>query len=151
MSRIGYFDRSGIRISEDLWRAKQGEPEYVKLAEFDNGTVRVFAMWHGRVINPQNYLSTMLPIFMLQVSNYDGNGVLRPDPVENGKTFTTEKQVMQAYKEFLARWTECEAERNENGEIVEFTEVGNDLAPPPPPNPDAITCNEKIAKDFGTW
>jgi hypothetical protein len=92
-------------------------------------------------------------MFALCVGNYNANGDIKEDPVENGKTFAYEKDGIAAYEAFLERWTA--SHRNADGE---FEEEDNALTPPPPPNPDAPSSDVAQFKgidlgdgDIGAW
>lgn len=138
MSRkYGFFSREGIAISLEEWTARQRDAEYVLVRQYDNGRVRVSLIWEGKVANPQNTLPDYYPVLRLQVGNYDKHDALRPDPVEDGKTFPNETAGVQAYEAFLERWTA--SHRVEDGQTGEsaFVEMDNALAPPPPPDKDA--------------
>ena len=93
-------------------------------------------------------------MFGMSVHNYDAAGNLQPDPVENNKTYPTENLAIQAYEEFLSKWTSCGI--NPEGQ---FVEEDNDLAPPPPPPPpdlDSPSSETTSIKGFaddgvGAW
>lgn len=140
-----HYDRNGEKISAHQWCELMDDSAYRNIREFDNGSVRVMLVWSGKV-TPKEHSSfrDTWPLFALYVANYDANGKLVIDPVMNGKTFAFEADAIDGYEKFLCQWTKCIT--NDDGE---FVEVGNDLAPPPPPNPDAPTSVLKDTPDFG--
>lgn len=136
----GYFNKDGARITAQDWSKLAKEPGYSKVIEYDNGVVRVRVIWVGKVLGIEMLYADMYKVFRLDVENYNAVGTLVPDPVSNGKWFPNKTAAIEAYEEFLERWTA--SHRSEEGE---FVEEDNTLAPPPPPppppSPDAPTSD----------
>jgi hypothetical protein len=152
MPKISFYDRDGEKISLAAWKEKQADESYTTLKQFDNGKVRVILEWNGRVPNADSSFSDTWPLFILTVGNYASDGRLRTDPVDDGKTFSNEKDALDFYTAFIAKWTESELEVDlETGEEV-LHEVGNTLAPvepPKPPDPNRPTTDTD--DEVGAW
>lgn len=143
-----YLDREGTRINKDQWTEKQKDASYRILREFDNGTVFLRLMWNGRMtVQEMAGFRDYWPLFQMAAGNYTADGSLQPDPNLNGETYSSEEAGIQAYEKFLETWTDCE--RKDNGK---FVEVDNQLAPPPPPDPDIPKeLSKGDADSFGSW
>lgn len=146
-----YYDREGFKISRERWSEFGNDDDYCTVRAFDNGAVKVTLVWLGRVDTLKDQWDFMYPIFRLNVANYNSNGELVADPVDDGKTFRLEREGIEAYEAFVAKWTESYLD--DDGELVE---VDNDIAPPPPPNPDAPASDVASVKgveidDVGAW
>lgn len=133
MAKPTYVSPNGARISRDEWVAMQNDRSIRILCEYDNGQVYVRLEWRGEVEDASVFRDCW-KVFVLTVANYNENGDLVADPVENGKTFAYRGKAIAAYESFLARWTASHID--EDGQ---FVEEDNTLTPPPPPNPDAPT------------
>jgi hypothetical protein len=127
---VRYFSRNSIPISVDQYEEYCKDEDYVNVRRFDNSEVRAILKWIGVVRNPGNYFSGDMPIFELGFWNYDSGGALREAP-ESGVKFCYEADAIQAYENFLLRWTDSEREDDK------LVERDNIYAPPPPPNLDA--------------
>jgi hypothetical protein len=137
-----YFDREGRRIDAAAWAELQKKPEYVLLKEYDNGAVRVRLVWIGKISEKEHSsFRDTWPLFSMGVWNYTDTGALVPDPVSNGETFANESDALTAYEDFLITWTD--SQMGEKGLI----EVDNNLAPPPPPNPDLPATEFRLDED----
>jgi hypothetical protein len=132
MSKISYFGRDGRQIQKSEWARLRANGEYRVVRKYDNGAVFVELEWLGEVRDAANLFKDHYPLFMLNVINYDAVGNLRRDPVDNGKTFATERDGIEHYEAFLERWTN--SHRDENNVLVEEDNIHT---PPPPPDPDA--------------
>lgn len=147
-----FFSKDGTPLQRVEWNRLQGDRSYRTVREYDNGEVWVALIWHGKVDDPTVFRDCW-KMFSLSVGNYNAAGELKPDPVENGKTFANEKDGIAAYEAFLERWTA--SHRNTDGE---FEEEDNTLTPPPPPDPDAPTTDASAVAsvrlgddDVGAW
>lgn len=143
-----YFDRDGNRIDKASWAQRQNDPHYRILREYDNGSVFLRLMWNGRLtkVEKDAWRDTW-PLFQIVVGNYDSKGSLVRDPVMDGETYACESDAIKAYEEFLETWTE--SHRKDDGT---FKEIGNDLAPPPPPDPDVPASEIKgVPSGFVAW
>lgn len=147
-----YFGRDGRPCQRSEWSRLRGDKSYAVIREYDNGQVYVKLEWLG-VIDDITVFRDCWKMFQLVVGNYTATCDLKPDPVENGKTFAYEKDGIKAYEDFLERWTA--SHRNADGE---FEEEDNSLKPPPPPNPDAPSTDvSEISSvclgsdDVGVW
>lgn len=138
-----YYDREGRRISLLTWQNHQANTSYSLLREYDNGAVRVRLVWLGKLMDreAQSYRDTW-PLFTISVWNYNDQGRLVPDPVEDGKTFAHEQEAINAYEEFLINWTDSTV--NDEGKLIE---ADNLLAPPPPPDPDKPSTEFTLDED----
>ena len=151
VSNKKFYNRQGEEIPFETFKENRADPKYAMVREFDNGEVHVEAVWVGEVRNPQNYFPGMRPIFMLKIYNYDHLDELRPD-VQSGATFSSEEELVEAYENFIEKWTE--SERDEEGHL---REVDNSLTPQ---RPDLDTPKSDIsemkwdatgASDVGAW
>jgi hypothetical protein len=149
MAVTSYYDREGEKISLAAWKEKQADESYRQLKAYDNGTVRVTLEWTGRVKDAANSFQDMWPLFVLNVGNYGSDGVLRADPIEDGKTFGDEATALKTYTEFLTRWTESHVVENGTTGEMELVEEGNTLVPEAPPDPNRPTT--MIDDDIGAW
>lgn len=145
-----YLDRNGVGITGEHWKKLRHDPNYRVVRRYSNGVVHVELEWLGTCDNPDTFRD-YYKLFVLKVNNFNEQGQLVPDPVENGKTFGFEHEAIRAYEQFLERWTE--SHRDEEGE---FVEMDNDLIPPPPPNPDAPSSDVAEIKGMeddgvGAW
>lgn len=147
-----YFGRDGRPCQRSEWSRLRDDREYRIIREYDNGQVYVRLEWLGEVADPSTFRDCW-KMFALCVGNYNANGDIKEDPVENGKTFAYEKDGIAAYEAFLERWTA--SHRNADGE---FEEEDNTLTPPPPPDPDAPSSDVTQIKgidlgdgDIGAW
>jgi hypothetical protein len=146
---VKYINRKGAELSRADWDKRQKDDTYRIVSRYDNGVVNVTLIWNGRVADAQNLLPTMYPVFVLLVKNYMSDGRMVNDPVENDKTFATEKDGVDAYSKFLEHWTACEID-----ESGKFKEADNKLAPvvpPPPPDPNLPTSVSSELDDLGAW
>jgi hypothetical protein len=132
MGKTSYFGRDGRQIQMSEWSHLRANDEYRVVRKYDNGTVFVKLEWLGEVRDAANLFKDHYPLFVLSVSNYDAVGNLWCDPVDDGKTFATERDGIEYYEAFLERWTN--SHRDENNA---FVEEDNIHTPPPPPDPDA--------------
>ncbi|WP_297478311.1 hypothetical protein [Ferrovum sp.] len=142
MSKI-YFDKDGRKIQKDKWTHYRMDPSYCIVREFRNKAVLVIVEWKGAVDTRLHPFAFTHPTFEMRVWNFDSDGKLVPDPVESKKTFPSEQNAINAYNNFLLRWTDSKIE---NGELVE---VGNELTPPPPPDPNIPKT--AVNDDIGCW
>lgn len=147
-----YFGRDGLPCQRSEWSRLRSDRDYRIVKEYDNGQVYVCLEWLGEVADTSTFRDCW-KMFALCVGNYNANGDIKEDPVENGKTFAYEKDGIAAYEAFLERWTA--SHRNADGE---FEEEDNALTPPPPPNPDAPSSDVAQIKgidlgdgDIGAW
>lgn len=147
-----YFGRDGRPCQLVEWKRLRGDKSYATIREYDNGQVYVKLEWVGSVADPSTFRDCW-KMFQLVVGNYTATCDLKPDPVENGKTFAYEKDGIAAYEAFLERWTA--SHRNADGE---FEEEENALTPPPPPDPDAPSTDASTIEsvklgedDVGVW
>lgn len=147
-----YFGRDGRPCQRSEWSRLRDDREYRIIREYDNGQVYVRLEWLGEVADPSTFRDCW-KMFALCVGNYNANGDIKEDPVENGKTFAYEKDGIAAYEAFLERWTA--SHRNADGE---FEEEENTLTPPPPPDPDAPSTDASAVEsvklgedDVGVW
>lgn len=146
MARVGFYDREGKAIPQDVWTAKSKDPSYAVVREYDNAVVRVTLKWIGRVQNPGNYFGPeFMPLFVLLVKNYRADGSMVDDPADGDQKFGTEAVALAAYEEFLLKWTK--SERDDEGE---FVEADNTLTPPPPPDPNKPST-EATDLEGGAW
>lgn len=150
MSKVGYSKRDGQPCTKAEWSDLRKDLSYCSVRQFDNDIVRVEVKWHGLVRDPQNLFRETYPLFMLNVYNYNSFGDRVVDPVESGKTFPTEEAAVAFYEKFVERWSESYVD---DGVLVE---VGNSLAPPPPPNLDAPSSEVASIKGIeddgcGAW
>ena len=129
--KVKFIGRDGQPMSADDWKAKKDDPAYAIVEQYDNAVVRLTLKWSGRVNNPSNTFPEYWPVYVLLVQNYRDDGSLVNDPVDNDKNFPSEETAVEGYRQFLLKWTKCTAD-----EAGEFTEVDNDLTPPPPPDPN---------------
>jgi hypothetical protein len=144
-----YYDREGERISLAAWKAKRADESYTRLKVYDNATVRVELEWVGVVRDASNSWADTWSLFKLSVSNYGSDGVLRADPIENGKTFFAEADALEAYNTFLERWTESHMVENGTTGEMELVEEGNTLVPEAPPDPNRPSTI--VEDDVGAW
>lgn len=145
--KVLYLDRNGNKISADEFIERAADPEYAQVRAFDNGRVRVFLNWTGKIANPDQTFEGYRKLFTLEVWNYSESGNLTRDPAYP-QTFPDQDSAVTAYEAFIERWTA--SERDREGKLVE---VGNSLVPPPPPNPD-MPLSEPIDDDengVGAW
>lgn len=149
-----YFGRDGRPCQRSEWSRLRSDRDYRIIKEYDNGQVYVRLEWLGEVADPSTFRDCW-KMFALCVGNYNANGDIKEDPVENGKTFAYEKDGIAAYEAFLERWTA--SHRNADGE---FEEEDNTLTltPPPPPDPDAPSTDASTVEsvklgedDVGVW
>lgn len=147
-----YFGRDGRPCQLVEWKRLRGDKEYTVIKEYDNGQVYVKLEWVG-AIDDITVFRDCWKMYQIVVGNYNATGDLKPDPVENLKTFAYENQAIKAYEDFLERWTA--SHRNVEGE---FEEEDNSLTPPPPPDPDAPSSDVAQIKgididdgDIGAW
>lgn len=143
-----YVDRQSLKITKRRWHELQADPAYRNLREFSNKKVLIVLYWSGSLTGREyNAWMDLWPVFRLSVWNYNENGEAVPDPVRDGKSFSTEKEAIAGYERLLAEWTDCHFK--DDGA---FVEVGNELAPPPPPDPNIPTSAPKgMASDFVAW
>jgi len=146
---VTYYDREGERISLTAWRERLKDVSYSTLKQYDNGTVRITLDWVGRVRDAANSFRETWPLFVLHVNNYGSDGVLRADPIEDGRTFPDEEAALKAYTEFLTRWTESHVVENGITGEMELVEEGNTLVPDAPPDPNRPTTT--VEDDVGAW
>ena len=156
-----YFDKAVAPISKESWQELQKDDSYRICRQFENGAIRLTVEWIGAV-NDTSVFHEYWPMFQLRVFNCTQRlmteqgetktvTVWVADPVEDLKLFGTEHLALTAYRKFLERWTDSEYAVDRNGR-QEFVEVGNLLAPPPPPNPDAPVSEVEILDDgVGAW
>lgn len=152
MARTIYVGREGESLSSKQWKIKQDDPSYAIVRQYDNGVVQATLKWSGVVNNPSNTFEEYWPVYILIVKNYRADGTLVNDPVDDGKLFPNEEKALEAYQEFLFRWTNCALDE-EGG----FVEVDNTLEPakapepelPPDPNRPATVSDE--LDDLGAW
>ena len=111
-----YFGRDGRPCQRSEWSRLRDDREYRIIREYDNGQVYVRLEWLGEVADPSTFRDCW-KMFALCVGNYNANGDIKEDPVENGKTFAYEKDGIAAYEAFLERWTA--SHRNADGEFEE--------------------------------
>jgi hypothetical protein len=149
MAKIGYFDREGDAVSPQLWKEKQADKAYKHLKAFDNGSVLVTLDWNGKVNDPANSWRDSWAVFVLNVINYDSQGVGRPDPIMDGKTFPYEEDAVKAYEDFLVSWTESHRVTNGVTGEDELVEEGNRLVPDAPPDPNRPAT--AVDDDVGAW
>jgi hypothetical protein len=144
-SGFHFVDRAGRLIDRDKWQELSGDADYRVLREFDNGIVHVSLVWSG-VLNRREFSAfrETWPVYMLRVANYHENGSTTPDPVMDGKAFPDEGSAIKGYEDFLIQWTACEID-----DKGVFVERDNQLAPPPPPNPDTPQSVLKLGKENG--
>lgn len=147
-----YFGRAGFPCHRNEWSRLRSDRNYRIVKEYDNGQVYVRLEWLGEVADTSTFRDCW-KMFALCVGNYNANGDIKEDPVENGKTFAYEKDGIAAYEAFLERWTA--SHRNADGE---FEEEDNALTPPPPPDPDAPSTDASTVEsvklgedDVGVW
>lgn len=147
-----YFGKDWRLIKRVEWSRLRGDKSYAVIREYDNGRVYVKLEWLG-AIGDITVFRDCWKMFQLVVGNYTATGDLKPDPVENGKTFAYENDGIKAYEDFLERWTA--SHRNTDGE---FEEEDNTLQPPEPPNPDAPSTDASTIEsvklgedDVGVW
>lgn len=147
-----YFGRDGRPCQRVEWNRLRSDKNYATVREYDNGQVYVKLEWVGAVDDTSTFRDCW-KMFQLVVGNYTATGEIKPDPVENGKTFAYEVDGIKAYEDFLERWTA--SHRNADGE---FEEEDNSLTPPPPPDPDAPSSDVAQIKgidlddgDIGAW
>lgn len=152
MAVTSYYDRQGEKISLKAWREKLADASYAAVKAFDDGRVRVTLDWVGRVRDAENSFQDTWPVFVMNVGNYGSDGVLRSDPIENGKTYPDETAALNAYTAFIAKWTESQMEVDlETGE-EQLVEVGNTLAPVEPPKPpDPNRPTTETDDEVGAW
>ena len=138
-----YYDREGRRITLATWRDLQAKTDYQQIREYDNGAVRLRLVWLGKLTDQQaqSFRDTW-PLYTISVWNYNDQGKLVPDPVEDGKTFAHEGEAINAYEEFLINWTDSEV--TDDGKLIE---ADNLLAPPPPPDPDRPATEFTLDED----
>ena len=142
-----YLNKEGHRISSKEWHRLRADESYTLVREFSNSKVAVRLMWHG-ALTSQEYASfpETWPVFRMSVRNFGAEGSTYSDPVMDGKTFSTQLKAILAYEEFLCKWTESFVE---DGKLVE---VDNELAPPPPPDPNVPSSTVKdFPSDFTAW
>lgn len=147
-----YFGKDQRQLQRVEWSRLRNDKSYAVIREYDNGQVYVKLEWLG-AIDDITVFRDCWKMFQLVVGNYTATGSLKPDPVENLKTFAYEKDGIAAYENFLERWTA--SHRNADGE---FEEEDNELTPPPPPDPDAPSTDVSEIKsvnlgedDVGVW
>lgn len=139
MSATKYFGRDGRQCQKVEWTRLRGDASYRNVRQYDNGVIRVIVEWEGEQKNADDTFKDCHELFTLHASNYDAEGILRPDPNQDGRTFPTEEWAVKAYDDFLYAWTDCHSDENDN-----LVEVDNELEPekpPPPPDPDAPTSD----------
>lgn len=147
-----YFGKDQRQLQQVEWNRLRCNKDYAVIREYDNGQVYVRLEWLGS-IDDVTVFRDCWKMFQLIVGNYNANGEIKPDPVENLKTFAYEDEAVKAYEDFLERWTA--SHRNADGE---FEEEDNELTPPPPPDPDAPSSDVANVKgvdlgdgDIGAW
>lgn len=143
-----YVDTEGTAISKTRWHQLQADPQYRNLREFSNEKVTIVLYWSGSLTKEEfRSWRQLWPVYRLAVSNYNERGEAKPDPVMDGKSFATREEAVAAYEHLLSQWTDCHYKDDGT-----FVEVGNDLAPPPPPDPNIPTSVPKgMASDFVAW
>lgn len=143
-----YVDKEGVAISKSRWHQLQADPAYRNLREFSNEKVTIVLYWSGSLTKEEfRSWRDLWPVFRLAVWNHNEQGEAKPDPVMDGKSFDSEERAIAAYEHLLSQWTDCHY--MDDGR---FVEVGNNLAPPPPPDPNIPTSVPKgMASDFVAW
>lgn len=153
MRKSAYFyNRDGLRIQPDEFKAKMLDPVYRTVRQFENDSVRCEVVWTGMGDDPNNSLPDLWKLFEMQVWNKNSFGSWVLDPVDGSRTFPTEKQAIAAYESFLVRWGGCEVD-----DEGEFIEIGNEaepvvIEPPAPPPPDQpLSKLDSILDSEGAW
>ena len=143
-----YLDRGGRRIDSTQWQKLQADESYRIIRLYDNGEIRLMVAWKGKMsLQQKNSFRDTWPLFEIGMWNYDSEGVLRPDPVVNGNTYPTIELAVKAYEDILLTWTNSEVD--DEGQLIE---VDNNLAPPPPPDPNKPESKIKeLPDDFVAW
>lgn len=126
---VRYINREGEDITKEAWASLRANPEYFTVRSYDNGAVFAELRWNGKVDNPDTF-EDYYPVYILLVKNYREDGTQVNDPVDGDKTFAKESEGLQAYEDFLMKWTECE-----KTEAGQFIEKDNALVPPSPDAP----------------
>ena len=150
-----YFGKDQRQLQRVEWNRLRQDRNYRVVREYDNGVIYVRLEWRGEIDDIATFRDCW-KMFVLHVGNYTDTGDIRPDPVENCRTFAYEADGIAAYEKFLESWTL--SHRNADGE---FEEEDNNLIPEPPPappNPDAPTSDMSAVKgldlgdsDIGAW
>jgi hypothetical protein len=153
-AHFGYFDKSGNKITRMEWNNLKEDPSYVTVREYDNGVVYVRIQWTGAQANPSNTFRDCFALFVANVANYNSRGEPMSDPVEDGTTFSTEKDAIEFYEKFLSRWTD--SEKADNGEFIEADNSLTPPVPPPPPSKDLPSSDVSNVKgplidECGAW
>ena len=135
MPKVRYIGRDNATLTKKEYVARRDEPSYSTVRCFDNGVVRVIVKWIGRVVNPQVSYPDLYKVYSMTVENYLSDGRRVPDPLFMDEGYPIEARAVEAYEQFLTRWTES----GPNASGV-FEEAGNTLElpespPPPPPRP----------------
>lgn len=151
-----YYDKQGCPILFEDYLAKRKDPAYRDLAVYDNQNVKVQVEWLGKVKDARKYPTTdYWPLFGINIWNGmpqpDGGVEWVPDSM-TGQTYGTEAAAMEAYRDFLLKWTNCTTVESATGEVV-FKEEDNVLSPPPPPdlNTPTVDPDSALLGAEGAW
>lgn len=143
MAKI-YIDKDGKGISKGVWRLFRDDESYRVLRQFKNELTWITLEWTGVADILLHPFASTYPLFEMRVANASSDGMRWVnDPVEDRKTYHNQQAAIEAYNNFLVRWTESKVE---DGELVE---VGNELTPPPPPDPNIPKT--AVNDDIGCW
>lgn len=141
-----YINKSGDSIKHEEYLRLLADKDYCRLAEFRNEEYHVMAFWHGRV-DPnasQNYWTPYMLGAKVKV-----NEKWVDDPFTS-KLCRNQEEAMLLYKEYLVNYTDCGYKTEISGHKA-FYEAGNELAPPPPPDPDVPHISEATNSFAGSW
>jgi hypothetical protein len=131
----GYINRSGAKITAKEWEALIASESYSTVRRYDNSEVRVVVDWVGTVAN-MDVFPEMRKVIRLDIFNLNSSGKWVKDPVQSDLWFPNEETAINAYEQFIERWTN--SHRDENDELIEEDNLyAPPPPPPPPPSPDA--------------
>lgn len=125
MSKTRYYDKDGAPIEKAQWAELSKDPTYCELRTYDNGSLKVVAVWLGKVVSPDNMDAEYWPLYRLDVFNFV-DGKWCPD-TESGDTYGSLSDLNSDFEEFLSNWTESTFEEDAKGRKV-FVEADDNLA-----------------------
>jgi hypothetical protein len=141
-----YINKLGDSIKHEEQLKLSASEDYCRLAEFKNEDYHVKAFWHGRV-DPNASQAYWTPYAFAAKVKVGENWVADPFTSQSCKT---QDEAMALYKEYLVNYTDCDYKSEISGH-KSFYEVGNELAPPPPPDPDVPHISEATNSFAGSW
>jgi hypothetical protein len=145
-SATPFIDKNGKFLSIASHQRLFNDKDYCRVLEYSNGEYWVSVLWHGR-IDPNATPDYWTPYELTVKTNVDGRWV--NDPFSSKKCKNVE-EATKCYQDFLINYTYCDMKKDISGQ-EKFYEVANNLAPPPPPDPDIPRSSEATSFIAGSW